>query len=440
MQNHPITIHVLPGSLKSTPVLVATELANIPATIKVHSHASIKTPDYLLINPLGKVPAIETKFGHLFESAAILRYIADNSDVLRPEGQKEMAEVDQWVEWVQIDLDNLIGLKAYSILGSTHPRIPIFSKKQFEDEVKEWVKFLDVADKHIKGKEFLVGKKVSIADIFLVTILNHLYKYVFTDKDRKKLTNLTKYFNHLVNGEGFRTVLRPYKESDKEFPKVFSQGAVEEKNAKKAAATKDPKKDVVPKPQISQTQTQAPKPVQSKTEQTPKTNDNIVEEKKKEPEFPATKFDMHSFKTFFVNEPDTEKKMQHLWANFDVNAMSFWHLTYDKLPSECKKLFLTNNLMNGFVDRAAHMRKYVFGVHGVFGEPDNYNIRGVWMGRGVDELPLIKEHDQYDIYKYRKLDHHNEEDRKLITEYFTKKNEDVDVIEGEVLRTFTYVL
>ena len=144
-----------------------------------------------------------------------------------------------------------------------------------------------------------------------------------------------------------------------------------------------------------------------------------MEEKRKEPEFPATNFDMHSFKTFFVNEPDAQTRMDKLWEQFDDKALSFWHLNYDKLPSECKKLFLTNNLMNGFVDRAAHMRKYVFGVHGVYGEPENFNIRGVWMGRGTDELPL---------------------DKKLITEYFTKKTEDSDVVEGETLRTFTYVL
>lgn len=448
MQEHPITVHVLPGSLRCVPILVALELTKIPAIVKVHSYESIKTQGFKKLNPLGKVPTIETKSGSLFEVGAILRHIADNSDILNCENLRDSAEVDQWFEWVHIDFETIVGHNFLAITGLDGPFMPKLSKKAFEDEVKEWVKQLDVVDKHLKGKEFIVGKKVSIADIILVSYLNFFYKFIFSEKDRKKLPNLTKYFEKLVNSAGFVTVLRSYKESEKEFPKFFNHAVVEEKNAKKAAETKgektenkNNKDDKQAKNAESKSQkAPAQKPAEKKVDPKPKKVEEVVEEKKKEPEFPATNFDLHAFKTFFVNEADANKKMEHLWNNFDEKAMSFWHLTYDKLPSECKKLFLTNNLMNGFVDRAAHMRKYLFGVHGVFGEPDNYNIRGIWMGRGTEELPLIKEHDQYDVYKYKKLDHHNESDRKLITEYFTKTAEDVDVLEGEVLRTFTYVL
>ena len=85
------------------------------------------------------------------------------------------------------------------------------------------------------------------------------------------------------------------------------------------------------------------------------------------------------------------------------------------------------------------MRKYVFGTQGIYGEENNYNIRGCWLGRGTEELPLIKDHFQHDVYKYRKLDPKNEQDRALITAYWTKQNEDVDEVNGEKLRVFTYV-
>lgn len=132
--------------------------------------------------------------------------------------------------------------------------------------------------------------------------------------------------------------------------------------------------------------------------------------------------------------------MDYLWEHFDDKALSFWHLKYDKLPSECKKLFLTNNLMNGFVDRAVHMTKHVFGVLGVYGHEENYNIKGVWMGRGTQGLPLIEDHPQQELFFYRKLDPNNSEDKQLITDYFTKNVEDNDIIEGETLRTFRNVL
>ena len=437
MQNHPITLHVLPGSQCCTSVLVAVELAKIPATIKVHSSTSLKSEEFMKISPLGEVPVLESNVGNLFGSGAILRYIADNSEVLKSESAKDSAEIDQWLEWMQLDFMTMVGNKHLTILGSSDTSIPQLNKKAFENEVKEWVKQIDMIDKHIKGKEYMVGKKVSIADVLLVSLLNYFFRFVFSEKEKKKLPNLHKYFERLVNAEGFKTVLRPYKEAKKEFPRYFTNRSGEEKNAKKAAKT-DKKDDKEAQKKIDVSKIH--KTTQKKPEDKPKEAQPVIDEKKKVPTYPPTKFDMHSFKTFFVNEPDNEKKMQYLWEQFDENAMSIWHLTYDKLSSECKKLFLTNNLMTGFVDRAAHMRKYVFGVHDVLGEPGNYNIKGVWMGYGVDELPLIRDHDQYDVYIYRKLDPKVEADKQLIIDYFTKKEEDVDIIEGETLRTFSYVL
>ena len=178
---------------------------------------------------------------------------------------------------------------------------------------------------------------------------------------------------------------------------------------------------------------------QDKKDKSGKDKKDKKDDKPKKLTFPESNFKLHDFKTFFVNEKDKATKMKHLWENFDKNAYSFWQLTYDKLEDECTKLYMTSNLMNGFVSRAELSRKHVFGTQCIYGEEGNFNIRGVWMGQGTEELPYIKDHFQYDVYKFKKLDPENDKDRKLIEESWTKDQEDVDVVNGETLRVFTYV-
>ena len=58
---------------------------------------------------------------------------------------------------------------------------------------------------------------------------------------------------------------------------------------------------------------------------------------------------------------------------------------YEKDPNEGKLLIKTNNTMKGFLQRTdPHFRKWAFGVHGVYGEEPDLEIRGAWMWRGTD--------------------------------------------------------
>jgi len=75
--------------------------------------------------------------------------------------------------------------------------------------------------------------------------------------------------------------------------------------------------------------------------------------------------------------------------------------------------------MTGFLSRAEHTSKYVFGKHFVLGEEGGLQIMGLWFMRGT-ELPdgLVKEHPQFEYYNSRKLDpRNNKEDDQLIRAY-----------------------
>ena len=130
--------------------------------------------------------------------------------------------------------------------------------------------------------------------------------------------------------------------------------------------------------------------------------------------------------------------MDFFWKNFDPNGYSIWNVLYEKAEGEGKVLFLTSNLMNGFLQRLQHFRKYAFAVHGVYGDEPNLEVRGVWVWRGTDIPKEIKDLDSYEYHKWIKLDPSKEEDRKKVEEYWTKLNEDEDVVDGLTARTVKY--
>lgn len=80
-------------------------------------------------------------------------------------------------------------------------------------------------------------------------------------------------------------------------------------------------------------------------------------------------------------------------------------------------------MKNGFVRNLDHFRKYAFGVLGVYGDEGNLVITGTWLWRGTEIPEEWKEHNAYDYFKFKRLDHTSEADRKMIEESWLNVNE-----------------
>lgn len=150
----------------------------------------------------------------------------------------------------------------------------------------------------------------------------------------------------------------------------------------------DPKKEAKPDKKEGKKDSkkeEAPKPPAPKKEE--KVLDNVQS-------LPPTPFDLFNFKTFFVNHPDKKgEAVTKFYEQLDWDGWSFWHFHYDIYEGEGDKLHITNNLMNGFMNRAQHTSKYTFGRMAVLGEEPKLQIMGCWLLRG-QVLPdgLAKEH------------------------------------------------
>lgn len=79
------------------------------------------------------------------------------------------------------------------------------------------------------------------------------------------------------------------------------------------------------------------------------------------------------------------------------------------------------NLASGSLQRLDQLRKNGFGSWGVYGSEGNFEIRGVMLWKGTDIAQEWKDHPSYTYHLFTKLDPKNDEDKKLILDYWLAK-------------------
>jgi len=127
-----------------------------------------KKPEYLALNPNGKVPLVVDEGVPIFESLAILIYLGERYGVekgLFPEASMKRAEALKWMAWASVTL----GETGFRILRNTSDRFPAEERNAASAEraKKEIAEELAILDKQLEGKEYLVGDTFTLADLAL---------------------------------------------------------------------------------------------------------------------------------------------------------------------------------------------------------------------------------------------------------------------------------
>ncbi|MCE8521783.1 glutathione S-transferase N-terminal domain-containing protein [Ruegeria pomeroyi] len=143
------------------------------------SDADVKSPEFLSLNPNNKIPAIIDPDGPdgqplaLFESGAILLYLADKSGKLIGETAADRARITQWLMFQMGGVGPMFGQLGffYKFAGAEieDPR----PRTRYVAEVK---RLLAVIDVQLEGRDWIAGE-YSIADIAIAPWLNTLAFY-----------------------------------------------------------------------------------------------------------------------------------------------------------------------------------------------------------------------------------------------------------------------
>jgi len=165
-----------PNGVKIGIMLEETGLSYEPHRIDIMKNESHEAA-FLALNPNGKIPAIYDPNGPngqplaLFESGAILLYLADKTGKFISADPNTRYETIQWLMWQMSGVGPMFGQ-----VGFFHK----FAGKDFEDKrprdryVTESVRLLGVLDERLAGRDWVMGKDYSIADISLLGWVRNL--------------------------------------------------------------------------------------------------------------------------------------------------------------------------------------------------------------------------------------------------------------------------
>ena len=137
-----------------------------------------RDPEYRKVNPNMKVPSIEIKDFKLFESHAILRYIADEygtADHWYPKDPRKRAYINQILDWHHQNLRQ--GAEGYLLNRFINPFLtgqPCIPKK-LEETVATLKGSLNLIENYWLKGIYLAGDQISIADLSLACELSSLH-------------------------------------------------------------------------------------------------------------------------------------------------------------------------------------------------------------------------------------------------------------------------
>lgn len=337
--------------------------------------SSNKTPAFLAKFPFGKVPAMETAEGAaLYESNALAYYIAaaNKPELVGSSDAMTAALVQQYMGVADNEVVRTLSAWVYPLLGYTN-----YEASAVKAAVTEAHKVFAVLNKILMPRTFLVGERITLADIVMFCSVMPAFQLVLDATERSKYVNLTRWFVTLSAQPEFVAVIGEFE--------LCSEAMVEP--VKKAEA------EAAPAAAAAQ-----------HTEQAQEEEPVMAAPKPKNPLdlLPPTAFNLEDWKRFYSNNDTVPTAVDYFWKNFDRDAYSIWWINY-RYNDELAKIFMTCNLVTGLFARMDHMRKYTFGSFLIFGEDDKNEIAGSLVFRGQEIPPEIKAVGDYASYEWTRM-------------------------------------
>ncbi|WP_443190283.1 glutathione S-transferase N-terminal domain-containing protein [Pseudomonas indica] len=156
-----------PNGVKVSIMLEETGLPYEPHLVSFDTNDQM-SPEFLSLNPNNKIPAIIDPNGPdgrplpLFESGAILIYLADKTGQLIPQDAAGRYQTIQWLMFQMGGIGPMFGQ-----VGFFHK----FAGREYEDKrplqryIDESKRLLNVLDRHLEGRAWIMGDTYTIADI-----------------------------------------------------------------------------------------------------------------------------------------------------------------------------------------------------------------------------------------------------------------------------------
>ncbi|XP_050272900.1 elongation factor 1-gamma-like [Quercus robur] len=414
-----LIFHAGKKNKNSYKTLIAAEYSGVKVELAPNFEMGVsnKTPEFLKMNPIGKIPVLETPDGPIFESNAIARYVtrlkADNP--LYGSSLIDYAHIEQWIDFASLEIDA-------HLLSWYRPRMgrAVYLPPAEEQAITSLKRALDALNAHLASNTFLVGHSVTLADIITTCNLYMGFTHLMTQSFTSEFPHVERYFWTMVNQPNFKKILGEVKQAESVIP------IAKKPSQPKESAKPKPKPKDEPKKEAKKEEPAKPKPEAGEEEEAPKP-------KPKNPldMLPPSKMVLDDWKRLYSNTKTNfrEVAIKGFWDMYDPEGYSLWFCDY-KYNDENTVSFVTLNKVGGFLQRMDLARKYAFGKMLVIGSEPPFKVKGLWLFRG-QEIPQFVLDECYDmeLYEWKKVDITDEEQKERVSQMI----EDYEPFEGQPL-------
>ena len=185
------------------PVMWAIAELEIPHTFRMAGGAFgvVDTPEYLAMNPTGKIPTIRDGEFCLHEAQAVIRYLCGRygQGTLAPTDPEALARADAWMEWCRTE-PFPVAVAVFFGLVRTPPEerdMAFVSAK-----AAALGSMLEIADHHLATHRFLAGDTLTMADIPLGCLA---YRFYNLEIDRPELPHFERWYQELSQRPAYQT-------------------------------------------------------------------------------------------------------------------------------------------------------------------------------------------------------------------------------------------
>lgn len=174
------------------------------------SFGGLDTLEFRAMNPAGKVPVIDDDGVIVWESHAILRYLAARSgnEAFWPASPAKRARIEPWMDWSQTSFqpDFLNGV----FWGLYRTPEPQRDWNAIRAALARCAEHTQILENMLALRPYLAGDKLSLADIAVGT---HMFRYFTLDIERPARPHLHAWYQRLEDRPAYReSVMVPYDE------------------------------------------------------------------------------------------------------------------------------------------------------------------------------------------------------------------------------------
>ena len=162
---------------------------------------STQSPEFLALNPNGLVPVIDDQGYVLWQSNAIVRYLANcyGGAALYPDNARIRGQIDQWIDWQATELNDSW---RYCVMGLVRKSSAHQDPVAIQASTDQWSKSMAILEAQLSQTTgYLVGDRFTLADI---PIGLSVHRWFAAPISRPSLPAIARYYQLLNEREGFR--------------------------------------------------------------------------------------------------------------------------------------------------------------------------------------------------------------------------------------------